>query len=167
VDKLTLQELAMAFSMSRERIRQLEEKAIGNLHNVLIANRYPGKNYHVHPELQEAICEIAEFVVSETKHPIAEDTLLSIIQKRFGFDTETVKYSLFFVFTLCGIGRIEFSNDILEPIWGVFDKSQEKIFESNIFSLHQLLTQEVATPISEVDILISLNKKRRKIVKFL
>jgi len=162
LDKLTLEDLGTAFDIKRERVRQLENQAIKCLHDVLINSVYSGRKYRVHPEIQETIVSLAEFVVAETEKSNLENTLLQSIQQQFGIEPETSKASLFFLFSLLNIVKIEFHNSPLQPIWGIFDTAQKNLIEEEIPHLHSLLTQEIALPMSEIDILINLNKGKRK-----
>lgn len=164
VEKLTLEELGIAFGgVTRERVRQIEAVGLDNLRKVLIEEQYAGKTYRVYPEAQQSIKDLAQFLVDQIGVvPIREDILLENIQKNFGIEPESVRASLFLFFTLCGMSRVEFGDDAIQSLWGFFSDSECKTLERGIQRLHKLLTQEVAVQLSEVDILIHLNKGRRK-----
>lgn len=167
VDKLTLQELGIAFAITRERVRQIENQAISTLREVLINNQYSGKGYRIHPAIQETVKTLTDFMVDEIKStPMLEGALLADIQQMFGLEPESVKTSLFFLLSLCGGKKVEFSSDLLQPVWGFFEPSEQKALERGIERIHKLLTQEIATPMSEVDILIQINKGVRKSRRF-
>ena len=65
-EKLTLEEIGDAFGITRERIRQLEEKALKILQDVLIEQRYAGKNYQVHPQAHLIVQAIRDILAART-----------------------------------------------------------------------------------------------------
>lgn len=155
---LTLAELGIAFGRTRERVRQLEEQALDELRDVLINDEYTGKAYHVHPQVIATVRLLAQIAANEAERATRESELFKRIQERFEIDPELVKPSLFLVLKLSGINKIVFDKDNLEPLWGIFESAEERRIRRGVEKLDTLLTQEVASPIGDIDILVHLNK---------
>ncbi|GAB4263347.1 MAG: hypothetical protein Kow0080_01570 [Candidatus Promineifilaceae bacterium] len=155
---LTLEELGIAFGLTRERVRQIEARVLDNLTNVLLENSYPNKQYHVHPVIISALQEFSDFVNSITDELILENELLSEIEQRFGVDPDSVKSTLYFLFALNGLTHVRFNKSDLEPAWGKLSLAKIRRLERIVGRIDKLLTEKFVSPVSEVDILIEVNK---------
>jgi len=164
--QLTLEELGIAFGVTRERVRQLEQIALKELREVLIEDEYTAKDYHVRSQVSRTMRLVCQIAVDEVEKAARENVLLQRIKERFDIDPAPVKPSLFLILELSGIERITFDKEALEPIWGIIESSQERKIKKGIEKLDTLPTEEFATPLSEIDILIHLNKGVRKSKRF-
>lgn len=163
VAKLTLGDIGNAFGgLSRERIRQIEEKALRILQDVFFEQRYAGKNFHVHPTIHLLIQTIREMLEAEPSKLILETSLLEHVRQIFNIDSEKVKTSLLLVFRLLDLERIDFDYSDAVPAWGHVEPVQRKILESGVKGLDDLLTRETSFPHVEFDILVHLNRNARK-----
>jgi hypothetical protein len=147
-EKLTLQELGDAFGIERERVRQLETKALAELSAALIQRQYQGKDYHVYPGILSKIQALCNTVASETTEAILENTMLDRIREAFDIEPESVKPSLFLLFFLAGIERVEFDNPNLISVWGYLDAEQRRILKHGIDRIDRLLTKEISLPLA-------------------
>ena len=164
--QLTLEELGIAFGVTKERVRQLEQIALKELREMLIEDEYTAKDYHVRSQVSRTMRLVCQIAVDEVEKAARESVLLQRIKERFDIDPAPVKPSLFLILELSGIERITFDKEALEPIWGIIESSQERKIKKGIEKLDTLLTEEFATPLSEIDILIHLNKRVRKSKRF-
>lgn len=163
VEKLTLEDIGNAFGgLSRERIRQIEEKALDILQDIFFEQHYAGKNYHIHPTIHLLIQTIREMLEAEPSKLVLETYLLEHVRIIFNVDSEKVKTSLLLVFRLLDLERIDFDYPDAIPAWGYIEPVQRKILESGIKRLDDLLTRETSFPHTEFDILVHLNKKAKR-----
>jgi hypothetical protein len=154
---LTLEELGIAFGLTRERVRQIEAEALVDLRNVFLENSYAGKCFHVHPFITSAIQNLAKFINSIANELILEADLFSQISHRYKFDPVSTKTSLYLVFVLSEIEQIRFNRSDLDIAWGKASTAQIKKTERIVGRINKLLTEEVAYQMSEIDILIEVN----------
>lgn len=163
VEKLTLEDIGNAFGgLSRERIRQLEERALKKLQGIFIEQHYAGKNYHVHPAIHIMIQTIRDFIEAEPSKLILETKLLERVGQALNIDIRKVKSSLLLILPLMGIERIEFDYLNSVPAWGYVELAHRSILENGIKRLDDLLTRETPLPQTEFDILVNLNRKAKK-----
>ncbi len=162
VEKLTLEDMGNAYGLTRERIRQIEEKALETLQGVLVEQRYASKSYHVHPMLHQITKAIQSYLETESSKLVLENKLLTSMQQRFNFDLEKNKTSLFLLTTLIGAQRLEIDYQNAVPIWGYPNPTLWRIVESSIKRLDDLLTLETVLPQTEFDILVRLNRGVKK-----
>jgi len=155
---LTLEELGLAFGLTRERIRQIEANALDNLKNVLIDNSYENKNYHVHPEIISTLQNLSCFINQITNNIILENKLMSDISEQYSIDSKSVEPSLHLIFMLNGLSQIRFNKSDLRTAWGNIQATKIRKLEKIISRIDKLLTEEVVTPVGEIDILIEINK---------
>jgi DNA-directed RNA polymerase delta subunit len=160
-EELTLEDLGNAYNLSRERIRQLEEKALRILGNVLIEQHYAGKNYHVHPLVPQMAETIRDIIFKEPSRLLLEIKLIDRLHQRLHIDAERAKSSLLLLLSLIG-GERTFLYPNAMPIWGYIERGQRKVFESGIKRLDDFLTRETILPLSKIDILAQLNKRVKK-----
>ncbi len=162
VEKLTLEDIAGAYGISRERIRQLEEKALKVLELVFKEQHYTGRSYQVHPKVHQMIQTISSFVEAEESKVILETLLLARVQQVFNVDEKKVASYLFLLLSLLGMERLEFNYSNAIPAWGYIDASKRSMLERGVKHLDDLLTRETALPYPEFDILAQINKGAKK-----
>lgn len=163
---LRLEELGIAFDLTRERVRQLEAKAVSELQDVLIHETYAGRDYHVHPQVVEVTRSLVHIAVDEVKQVTREDELLEQIQERFDVDPNRVRPSVFLILKLAGIQELALDNENLESLWGVFSSPEANRVKRAVEKLDVLLTQDFASPVGRVDLLLYLNKGTQKCNRF-
>ena len=161
-EKLTLEDMANVFGVTRERIRQIEEQALRILENVLVEQHYAGKNYHVHPLVHKLVGIIQVIIAAEPNTLISESRLLERVRQRFTIDAENVNSSILSLVSLLGAQRIILNYPNAVPLWGYIKITQRRVLESRIKRLDDFLTRETIFPQTEVDILVRLNKGVKK-----
>lgn len=160
--KLTLEELGLALNLTRERVRQLEETALKELRGVLIEDDYKNKSYHVHLNILHTIKKLSLIVNELTDQALIENSLLDLIEDKFSFRSDAIKPSLHLILKINGLSIIEFNRSDLQPVWGKFEKAEAMTAQNLIERVDKLLTEENALPLSEIDILVQINKVARK-----
>jgi hypothetical protein len=157
--RLTLEELGEAFDLTRERVRQIEYKALVELQSVLIENQYAGYNYHVHPEILATIKALFDTLATQTKEFIVETELFDLVCQTLIDDIAKLRPILIMLFAIAGMSRIEFSDPDLTAVWTRADSDQRENLERVVTLLDNLLTVDIAVPMEDFDILRSVNKK--------
>lgn len=158
-DKLTLQELGDGFGITKERVRQLFDKALDKLYKAFIENRFDGSDYRVAPEIVEPIMMICQFILSDIVEPIMESDLLDLIGDLFTESAIDYKEPLLFLFQLCGLEPCSFPNSNIIPVWGYFVEKEKSRLIRAIEEINKLLTVEIPRPIRDFDILRHINKQ--------
>lgn len=161
-EKLTLEEIGSVFSITRERVRQIEEKALKILRGILVEQHYAGKNYQVHPVVHQLIQTLQGILEKEPSKLLLETKLLESVCQNFNIDPEKVKSSLIFILTLIGAQYLEIDYPNSVPIWGYAEPPLRQVLEGGIKRLDDFLTRETISPQTEIDILVRLNKGVRK-----
>jgi hypothetical protein len=161
-EKLTLEELGLAFGLTRERVRQLEASALNELRGVLIEDDYKNKTYHVHPNILKAVRRLSEMVTDRAGQATLESSLLNQIQHSFNVHPDAIKPSLYLVLNLSGLLKLDFNRGDLQPVWGKFGTPEARSIQNSIERLDKLMTEEHTLPLSEIDILVQINKGVRK-----
>ncbi|MDQ2885660.1 MAG: hypothetical protein M3Y39_06195 [Chloroflexota bacterium] len=165
VERLTLEDIGDAYGLSKERVRQIEEKSLKILRSVFGGKRYTRKRYQVHPEIYRMIELICSIVEAEESKVILETKLLEYVYSSFNIDIKRVKSSLFLILTLIGMERIEFDYPDAIPVWGCIDLAKRTLLEIGIKRLDSHLTRETSLPYTEFDILTQINKGAKKTEK--
>ncbi len=161
-EKLTLEDIGNAFGgLSRERIRQLEEKALKKLQKICVQQEYAGKNYHVHPVIHFLLQMIHDIIIAEPNNLILEAKLFECLYQTFNIDIKKVKSALLLILPLMNMERIEFDYLGSIPVWGYMG-SERSILEKEIKGLDDFLTRETPLPHTEFDVLVHLNKITKK-----
>jgi hypothetical protein len=160
--KLTLDEIGSVFSITRERVRQIEDKSLNILREILVEQHYAGKSYQVHPAVHQLIQTLQGTLEKEPSKLLLENKLLKGVCQNFNIDPEKVKSSLIFILTLTGAQYIEIVYPNSVPIWGYAEPPLRQVLESGIKRLDDFLTRETISPQTEIDILVRLNKGARK-----
>lgn len=156
--KLTLEQLGEGFGLTRERVRQIERKAILELRSVLIENQYSGRAYHVHPKILTTVKFLFDTLATQTKEYILETDLFELVQQALGTEISKSRPIFVLLFTINSMNRIEFNDPDLVAVWEQMVSDQREILERVVTRLDNLLTRDVATPMEEFDILRSINK---------
>jgi hypothetical protein len=159
---LTLEELGIAFGLTRERVRQLEEKVINELRSVLIENNYAGKSYHVHPELLTLIQSTLQIITDAVGTAITNSKLMALLEQKFGTISAQIIPSINLLLTLSGVRLFNFGREDLEQIRYMGSEEQFSVTAKAVELIDRLLTVNTGSPMSEVDILIEVNKQLRK-----
>ncbi|HEU5230452.1 MAG TPA: DNA-directed RNA polymerase subunit alpha C-terminal domain-containing protein [Ktedonobacteraceae bacterium] len=169
VERVTLEEIGDVYGLSRERIRQIEKRALEILRSILIEQDYTGKNYHVHPVVHLLMRTIRNIVAEEPSHIIVETRLLERIGQQFNANAQAVQSSLFLLMALIGAQGLEIDyqtsvplREYTIPIWGHIEPTLEELLENGVKSLNNFLTWETVLPQTEQDIFLRLQKEPRK-----
>ncbi len=160
--KLTLEDIGNALSLTRERVRQLEAKAIKKLQNVFLLEHYSGKNYHIHPKLHTMVQTICSMIADTKYKLILETKILEYAYLNFGLNSKKIKASLFFLLSLDEVEQVDFNYLNAIPVWGYIDATQRKGIENALKRLDKFLTEETSFPHIEFDILVHINKGLKK-----
>lgn len=156
--RLTLDEIGKAFDLTRERVRQIETKALEELRNVLLDDQYVDRNYHIHPEITSAIKKLFTEVILHAPDLILESNLFAIVERVWGINIANAKPSLALLFNLAKMNQIEFTDPDLTPVWEVKPSSKSNLVIKVVSQIDALLTSETALAIDEFDLLLSVNK---------
>jgi hypothetical protein len=160
--ELTLEEIGIAFGLTRERVRQLEEMALKELREALIEGQYISKNYQVRPQVAKTARMLSQIALDQAEKAVRESVLLHRIKARFDISLFSIKPSIYLLLELSGIERIDFDKSDLESIWGILETKVKGKIQRSVEKLDRLLTRETVTPLAKIDILIYLNKSVRK-----
>lgn len=163
--RLTLEEIGDAFGLTRERIRQIEHKALIELQSVLIEGQYIEKNYHVHPEVADTIGKLLDTIVTQAREFLLETSFFELIQQALVSDLSKVRTVLILIFRIAGLERIEFDDQDLVPVWEITPTGQADMLKRVVGKLDDLLTTEAGTPMDEIDILGRINRELPKAQK--
>jgi len=88
-EKLSLEELGEAFGLTRERIRQIEEKALYILRETIVDGTYAGKRYRLYPEVQFTLQDLCSILPLTENQLITETTIFSRVNERFNITGST------------------------------------------------------------------------------
>ncbi len=148
--------------LTRERIRQIEKVALSELRGALIECHYAGKNYRVRSEILKVIKAVYDVVAAAPKRGILETDLLDRVRHVLNIDVDAVKPSLSLLFLICGIDRVAFQNSNLLPVWGSISSAERNVLEGVLKRLDDLLTRTTVLPMSDIDVLVQMNKEMNK-----
>jgi len=159
----TLEEVGQACGgLSRERVRQLEKKALKKLRGILIEQKYAGRDYHVHPLIHVLIQAIYESIEAEPSKLLIETTLLERVGHVLALNVEKVKQILFQFLPLLGVERVEFDYPHALAAWGYREEANLSLILYGVKCLDELLTRKTSLPQFDGDILLTLNQEGRK-----
>ncbi len=130
--RLTLEEIGSADGLSRERIRQIEKKALETLQAVLVEQRYGGKSYHLHPAAHQIIQTLHNALEREPGSIILEARLLEGIDQSFKNDPTKANSSLLLLMTLIGAQCLGVDSHNATPTWGYIKPSAHQILEHGV-----------------------------------
>lgn len=151
---LALQELGDAFNLTRERVRQIEAKALGNLRKILLDNDYTGQKFRVHFGVVQLLETLLTYV--RPSYYIREDELYiqvtNVLPKIWLFTC--------LVMELLGYKKTELRDKRLSPVWmQLKEKKQEKKLIAVIETLNEILTFETSQALDSFSVLVKLNKR--------
>lgn len=160
--QLKLEELGQTFGLTRERIRQIEARALRELRAVILDNQYSGYTYHIHPDILDAVRSIFELLATQADEYILETQLFDLLETKLQTNFKKSRQAMLMLFELAGLNRIEFNDDNLVPLWVQGNTSDIAVLEQVIVRLDTLFTQEHTMPMEEFDILHHVNKSLPK-----
>ncbi len=149
VHRRTLEELAGAFGVSRERVRQVEAKALKRLASaVKLAVQNDGVSC--------GVGALYEYVSATPVRAIRQDTLLS----RLGLASRDpeIAGSLKLLFELNGIHQVSVSEGDVGLLWADWNSKERLQFSVVFGKLHALVTRDAVLPLEKFDLLILLNR---------
>jgi len=161
-ERLTLDELGVAYGLTRERVRQIEKTALNELREVFVQSDYGGKKYHVHPDTASLIKAIFHEVASSVKDFVLETELFNIVKKATGTDSSSHAAVLSLLFHTFGMSRIHLESSDLVSVWEYMETQQRDIAEEVIQLIESLLSREKPSPMDEFDLLFNINRKLPK-----
>jgi hypothetical protein len=165
-EKLSLEELGEAFGLTRERIRQIEKKALYILRETMIDGTYATKRYRLYPEVQFTLQDLCSILPLTENQLITETEIFDRVSERFNINPQQMISTLFLIFSLTDADKVEFHYSHISPIWGKADKKTLAKIETGISRIDAYLTRETSLPQKEFDILLWVNrglKKNRKL----
>lgn len=160
--RLTLEDLGKIFGLTRERVRQIEQKVLSELRQVLLENQYSDQSYHIHPDITSTLRLISSVLANKIDDFIKETALISLVQEIINCDVSQIQPVLKLIFVITGMTRIEFDNSNLSAVWSRSGTEQQHQMEQIIIQLDKILTTETVEPLSDMDILLQINKKLPK-----
>ncbi len=162
LSKLTLDEIGQAYGVTRERIRQIEEKALKALKDALLEKRYSGKSFHVHPEIINFVRTLFEAVAREAKGFVTETELMMRVESIVRSGAEKHRDILRLLFNLFGLRPVNIEAYESDQIWEYGKTGQGKILEECLKQIDNLLNFEQTEAIDEFDILVKINARLPK-----
>jgi hypothetical protein len=162
--KLTLEELGDGLAITRERVRQIEQKCLVQLREVLIDNHYVGRSYHIHPTISTYIKSLIDTLALKASDLMLETDLFDLLQQSIP-STPRTNPLLHLLFTLTGLRRIEFDDPDLTPVWQRGATNVSERVQTIVSALDTLLTRDIAVPMEDFDILLRINKQLPKAQK--
>ena len=164
--EMTLDEIGKAFSLTRERVRQLEAKGLTELNEVLVERRYVGKGYHVHPDVNDFVTRLFDAIATDSTGFVLETELLERCGRAVGASINPGDSAvLFLVFQLFGLTPLNIETYQSTRIWEYGDTKQRSLLEKSIKIIDEILTSENTTALDEFDILVKVNSRLPKLQK--
>jgi hypothetical protein len=152
VTHFTLQDLGDMYGLTRERIRQLEQKAIAATTDWLDDPRKGLGSARVHPRLLLALAELEHLFVTVRKRPVRHSELVSrarlILEQPEG-DVDPIALLLA---RARGLHLVRMSRKGLDPVWAYGDDAQLARIRFGISLLDRVLTRVSADPMTEDEI---------------
>lgn len=162
LNKLTLDEIGQAYGVTRERIRQIEEKALKALKDALLEKRYSGKSFHVQPEIINFVRALFEAVAREAKGFVSETELMSRVEEVIKVKADKHKDILGLLFNLFGLHPVNIDAYESDQIWEYGKTDQGKVLEQCLKQIDNLLNFEQTEPMDEFDVLVKINARLPK-----
>lgn len=162
LNKLTLDEIGQAYGVTRERIRQIEEKALKALKDALLEKRYSGKSFHVQPEIINFVRALFEAVAREAKGFVSESELMSRVEEIIKVKADRHTDILGLVFNLFGLHPVNIDAYESDQIWEYGKTDQGKVLEECLKQIDNLLNFEQTEPMDEFDVLVKINARLPK-----
>lgn len=155
--RLTLDEIGQAFDLTRERVRQIEKKALDELRSVLLLGQYIDKNYHIHPEITAAIQLLFDSILTYFTDLIPENELFAIAERVWEINATKNRPLLILLFNLAEMSCIDFDTANIIPIWEIVPSGQRDLIVKIIRRIDGILTSENAQAMDEFDLLRHIN----------
>jgi len=161
--KYTLHELGDACDgITRQRINQIETKALVAVRQALIARKYAKKRYQIHPDVLKTTRTFCDLLELAPNQAMIESDLLDSAAQIAGTAVSKIESTLLFLLNAAGFDRIDF-DDPLKPIWGKWGAAQRNLVKGYVPRIHRLFTVTNPLPIGKFDLLMNLNKGARGI----
>lgn len=151
----TLDDLGQAYGITRERVRQIEAKALATLRRLLCHSFYTDKEKsHVHPELSRAIYDIIALVKEVTIDPVSIEQVKDNV-KPLVADEATLSL-------LIEVAELQTVKSKHEPpiVLAKKDGRAKKLAEA--IDIIAPIISETSEPFSVIDLLIEANKRVKK-----
>lgn len=161
-EKLTLNEIGEAFGLTRERVRQIETKALGVLRHAFVEQDFVGKSFRVHPAILQSIHQIVGVLTTSGENVTRESSILLEIQAGYGEIVKRLWPEISLILTLASFERVEFAAADLEPVWVRSGSVNVEVLRRQVEELDRLLTVERALELDELDVLRHLNTRLTK-----
>jgi DNA-directed RNA polymerase alpha subunit len=159
---LTLEELGEAYGLTRERVRQLEERVLLRLEKTLFQDDYTGIRIHIHPNFLNKIHKLRS-KLAESEYRIFKGTdLFQLVKNNLGLDAKSSLPEISLLLTLMGMNSIKFDRNGLQEVWGLFSVEKANLIETIIIGIDDCLNGETSKALDELDLLVAINKKRPK-----
>lgn len=128
-ERLTLETIGSAYGLCRERVRQIERNALEILREVLVEQRYGGKDYHVHPVVHQMTQTLRSILEKESSNIILETRLLESICQKPNSDPAKPNSPLLLLMTIMGARCLEVDYLSATPQWGYTRPTPHRILE--------------------------------------
>jgi DNA-directed RNA polymerase delta subunit len=155
VKRMTLEEIGQAFNVSRQRIEQLEKKALRSLKTAFEVGCI--NKYYLHPEVIGYLNDIFKLFPIDQNDIVTESVLYERISKKIVIPLDHIRPSLHLLLYIKDVGLIDFDNEDLEPIFGKFTTNTKRSIKYQVNRLHTLMTKIEPEPLDEIDILSKFN----------
>lgn len=160
---MTLQQLGDALDLSRERVRQIEERALERLGRFLtLRERF--SNHVVHPDAARDVANFQAFLTSATPAILSPRELEEWLEREWRVAWRDHEPSLRFL--LWALGYDEEDLDLrtggVAKVWACSDKSTPlKKFQQGYNTLRPHFCEETEAPQEPFELLALLNRKRK------
>lgn len=159
---LTLDQIGQAFGLTRERVRQIENACFDELRDVLLNNKYVGKDYHVLPEITDCIGNLFDAITNDLPEFVFESQLMERVQKMLEFDPCEFRNELCVLFSLFGLREIKGISAGSDRIWGAGTVWRKSLLEKTLNRLDALFTEDYVPPMDSFEILVHVNTSMPK-----
>jgi hypothetical protein len=157
----TLDELGSAFDLSRERVRQIEERALETFRRVLLLDDYAGRSLHIDPAISDLLRTLLNRIRSAVAVGILEHELSESISKEFEVHPNRLATVIELMYELLKIKKLDFASDHLDAILYLGESPITTQTGTIVLTIHQTLSTR-AEPQSDFDILLEVNKRLKK-----
>ncbi len=158
----TLQDIGDAYGITRERVRQLQEKALAQIHN-LLSGKKQVENYVVPKPIVQEFNNVIE-LIQQKETVVTMPELLDIFESRYSTDSTNSDKEIRLLMAVIGykiIGRPSgYSNDVHETWIITKSAATRQIWAALQASISAL--DESVHPLSMFEIQIKVNRKRKK-----
>jgi hypothetical protein len=154
----TLEDIGLFYNITRERVRQIQNKTINHLRNFLNVGFLKKPKCVCHPQLHEKYKQLSGQLSNQSV--VWEKTLLSIYHEN-GLIIDSIQKEHFIVFLTEVFGGVQYTYQT--SAFYIFNNSiDHTIYEQVCSQVFTLLKREVK-PIRLFDVVVRIGKKNRKI----